>query len=370
MAKELATIPSDKDPNGNLIIKIEGEKRKLTIGEDLILRRAFYGCKEVHLLPMLDGLSGVLVYRAYATLLSGSHLQYFVKLGDRNEIFTEYFNYAEHVRDFIPFHLGPHLASDRCCLGADKGIIVGDFVNESESLHDCARDGRATHAIASLFNQTLSGWYIRSRKDSRSIGTLLAHLFPKTDIPPKRRALANKLGATKSLLDLLAVIKDFKSIHVLIGPTHGDLHAKNVLVRTTEAIVIDFLKYSEDNPLVYDAACLEVGLLIDGFSKDGRRINAMTKSIEPLYNCGNLHIAPKCDHPKSKSYWFYNAVHQIRIHARQMECEDNQYAAALVVALLRRACKDTEFSPKEENRRASAYFLAELVILNTFRLAP
>ena len=76
VAKELALIPSDKDANDNLIIKIEGEQRDLTIGEELLLKRAFYDCIAVRLVPMLDGLSGVLVYRAYATLPVGSHRQW------------------------------------------------------------------------------------------------------------------------------------------------------------------------------------------------------------------------------------------------------------------------------------------------------
>ena len=366
IAREIIPNPSGRAPR--LDLRIESDNVKLEPDCKLLIQRAFHDCQDVHLFPMLDGMSGVLVFRATATLSPGVHLQYFVKLGDRNEIFTEYFNYVENVRPFIPFHLGPHLDYDRCCLGSDKGIIVGDFVNESESLHNCACDGRATHAIASLFNQTLSGWYLQAKQDSRSISTLLTPLFPKT-IHPNRFNSAKKLGAKKKLEELLEVIEKIHSSPVLVGPIHGDLHAKNVLVRTTEAIVIDFHKFSKNYPLVYDAACLEVGLLVDGFAQDKKRATkTWLKTVKPLYCTTNLYIVPACDHPKNPSSWFYNSVRQIRIHARQMEREENQYAIALVVALLKKACKDIEVTLKEEGRRASAYYFAEQILVNIFGL--
>ena len=91
---------------------------------------------------MPGGLSGIQAYRAVADRAAGHRgkqpLPYFLKIGNRNDIFREYQVYEHHVRGYIPFHLGPHLDCWRCCLGSEEGIIVGDYVGESESLCDCA----------------------------------------------------------------------------------------------------------------------------------------------------------------------------------------------------------------------------------------
>ena len=82
--------------------------------------------------------------------------QYFVKIGDRNQISKEYLAYRDIALEHIPFHLGPSLRLDRCALGAQQGIIVSDYVSGSEKLRDCARDGRAVPVIANLFQHHTS----------------------------------------------------------------------------------------------------------------------------------------------------------------------------------------------------------------------
>src|SRR5262249_39128276 len=134
-------------PRETLTITVERKKKRWRRGYETLLRRAFWDCEKVHLQPMEDGRSGVAVYCAHAKpaaeQLGRWPLPYFVKIGDRRKIFSEYVNYQDRVDPCIPFHLGPHLIPDRCCLGANAGVIVGDFVEESESLVDCAREGRA-----------------------------------------------------------------------------------------------------------------------------------------------------------------------------------------------------------------------------------
>jgi len=351
---------------------VDGEGiRQLSADHERLLRRAFWDCAEVHLVPMDDGRSGVSVYRAYSELAEGQlgrwPLPHFVKMGNRAKIFDEYQNYETRVDPYVPFHLGPHLVRERCCLGARHGIIVGDYVEESESLRDCARRGRAASAIACLFDRTLFGWHRFAQRKPSSIADELKHVFPRK-IASNRFARAQELGARKTIAELRTLFDLCTESPVLIGPIHGDLHAANVRVRATDAIVIDFVGHREF-PLVYDAACLEASLLVEGFADDRRDCKEWLQSLEPLYDFlldGTLpHI-----NPKNASFWFHACARQIRRYARQWECSSHQYAAALAVALLFKASKDSGARESEACRRAAAYVLAERILTKAFYTPP
>ena len=90
--------------------------------------------------------------------------------------------------NIFPFHLGPGLRLDRCELGAKKGIIVSDYVSGAEKLLDCARDGRAEHVIASLFNTTLRTWHEASTKENYPLKDYLKKRMPDK-IPEHRQSL-------------------------------------------------------------------------------------------------------------------------------------------------------------------------------------
>lgn len=373
------TYPPDDPSNHDLPVDEKNEKKKgnnLNHGSELLLRRAFWDCKEVHLVAMTDGLSGVPVFRAFPEFALGQAgdgargtRPYFVKIGDRKQIYDEYRNYVDYVGPYVPFHLGPHLVLERCCLGAEQGVIVGDLVDESESLRSCASDGRAALAIACLFNRTLHGWHSRFTEEPRSLVEIRDYrdkeYFPSA-IPEARLILANGLGAKKSLAELRTLFERCSELKpVFVAPIHGDLHGANVLVRGIDAIVIDFLSHYK-GPLVYDAACLEAGLLVDGFADDERDASEWLKSIMPLYDQSSLFGMPSYIHPKSPSAWFYACVRQIRLHARQMECVNGQYAAALAVILLKKSCKFKDFPERQASHRAAAYVIAERVLSRHF----
>ena len=376
-------------PNANLVIVPDVEKGRLRPGHEVLLRRAFWDCTEVHLKPMDDGRSGVSVYCAHAELAEGQlgrwPLPYFVKIGERSKVFNEYLNYQDKVDPYIAFHLGPHLIRERCCLGANTGVIVGDFVDESESLIECARAGRAAPAIACLFDRTLVGWHRSARKEreeSCKLANGFRRIFPEMiGAFEPRLAQARALGAKKSLSELQALFECCTSTPVLVGPIHGDMHAANVRVRATDAILIDFLAHKR-GPLVYDAAVLEASLLVEGF-RDGREfdrasmsperiakmdseIKEWLRSIETLYTDIPLQDALSHPNPKNASCWFHACVRQIRRYAREMQTGEHQYAAALALALLIKASKDLEAPEPEASRRAGAYVLGERVLVNTF----
>ena len=163
------------------IFKITGPaERDVSVIHRLMLRRSFHDCEELHLAYVSDvGRSGVKVYIAHATIKpprgarnpipARQQLPFFVKIGHRWKIIPEWEKYEEFVRRYVPFHLAPHLVTERCELGARTGIIVGDFVEDSESLGECSRCGRAMTPIGTLFDRTFRGWHSQARHSKRSI---------------------------------------------------------------------------------------------------------------------------------------------------------------------------------------------------------
>lgn len=372
IANTIAERPAGDAPNLALKIRVDKKGKSkadpLSAESTLLLQRAFADCSELHLTPLDDGKSGVKVYRACAELTGGLFGQWpqphFIKIGDRNKVFAEYEVYEGYVDPYVPFHLGPHLIRDRCCLGARQGVIVGDYVEESESLRYCAYDGRSASAIACLFDRTLLGWHRQASRVEVSMAEGLIGRFPRS-IDPDRMVRARKLGAKREVAELRALFELCDSKPVLAGPIHGDLHAANVRVRATDAIVIDFFAHGKA-PLLYDAATLEASLLVEGFTKSDKNIKRWFDSILPLYDHSPLDSAIVAANPKSNSFWFHACVMQIRRYARQWELAPNQYAAALALALLVKAKKDPTVANPEGARRAAAYVFAERVLLKSF----
>jgi hypothetical protein len=343
---------------------------ELAAEDEILIRRAFGSCSDAHLSTMDDvGRSGASVYRVY-TELSGGHfgrwpLPYFVKLGRRESILAEYQNYQDHVVPYVPFHLGPHLVNELCCLSAARGLIVGNFVEESESFIRCARAGRAVAALACLFNRTLAGWYRSETDSTQPLTDLLGFKFPRK-VAAARIERAKHFGSENKLSELRVLFNRCSKTPVVIGPIHGDLHGANVRVRATDAIVLDFLAHGPA-PLVYDLAKLEASLLVDGFDDVAvGAIDGWFSSIRILYEDSPLSTAPGHCNPKISAAWFFSCVRQIRLYARRMETGTDQYAAALAVALLEKAAKDRDAPEPEASRRAAAYALSELVLKNTF----
>lgn len=369
VANALALVDHDTVVSAKLAIH-PPKHVKLSSIQELMLRRAFADCSSIHLVAMDDeGKSGASVFRAYADLQKGLLGQwpqpYFVKIGPRDKIFREFQNYGAVVSPYVPFHLGPRLIAERCHLAAGHGVIVGDFVERSESFRDCASRGRAGPAIASLFQSTLHGWYRLAEDDLTPIPKRLH--FPRRKPPTRRLHFAKRLGLTKSLAALRKLyLRSMELTPVLTGPIHGDLHAANILVRGVDAILIDFCAHQDDMPILFDIACLEVSLLIDGFDKDDRDTISWLRSIMPLYEAPLLRSPCATTHPKEPSAWFFACVNQLRLFARDMQRCDGQYAAVLAISLIKKACKDPELTGKANRRRAAAYVLAEKLLHGTF----
>ena len=377
----LVENPPGPPPNLDLRITIEieldanGREKKIELKQeiDLLIRRAFHDRAHVHFVPMRGGKSGAAVYRAYPERAAAQvgipwPLPHFVKIAMRRKIFAEFENYQVGVDPYVPFHLGPHLDRERCCLGARRGILVGDYVEGSESLDVTARSGRAGPAIACLFDRTLHGWYRSATREATSIARKLGNRFPKS-IPSLRFKRAKQLGATLTVPQLRALFDLCAGEETLIGPIHGDLHAANVRVRGNDAILIDFLAQAPA-PLIYDIACLEASFVVEGFAVEQNdaqeNIRKRMESIQSLYDEAPFNISPSHANPKDSCYWFHECVRQLRHYAQRLECHKNQYASALALALVIKSGKDEIATEPEASRRAVAYVLAEKILTNTF----
>lgn len=376
VANFIVSHPAGDAPDDNVTIE---PKSMFTEEQLLLLKRAFAGYAEVHLTKLDSGRSGAKALRANARRhgITGGWVQpHFVKIGQRPAITIEYFNYDERVDPYIPFHLSPNIQKERCCLGAKLGLLLGDYVDGSESLEACAKDSRAGHAIACLFDRTLRGWYKMATLDERVLSSMNEDFKLKRNFPKGRLELARNIGAHHDLQIMEKHLKQCSSKQWLRGPTHGDLHATNVRVRATDAIVIDFQAYS--NGLVLrDIARLEVSLLVDGFRRstyedptnatkfDGK---GWLKDVEQLYLCDPTSNHPlDYEDPSSRAHWFHLCVRQVRLHARPFELGVGQYAAALGMELLLKSARD-EAPPFEHYRRAASYYLAERMLEKVFPL--
>lgn len=370
----LALHPAGKPPDPKVAIKPRG---KLSPDDQLLIERAFEGCQEVILQSIEDGKSGAHVYKVHARKAAafGAWTQpFFVKIGTRKEVFAEYVNYEENVDPYVPFHLGPHLVPDNCCLGATRALIAGDYVEQSESLKEAARGGRAATAIACLFDQTLRGWYRNCRdKDNHKLMKMPGSCVP--DIPRRVWRISRQFGATLTLKGLRKQLGRCTETPWYRGPIHGDLHSTNVRVRATDAIVIDFAAH-RNGLVLRDIARLEVSLLIDAFGgppyEDPENKNcydgvAWLRDVMQLYLVNPTGNDPMhYEDPKCHAHWLHSCARQIRLHARSFELGDSQYAAALALELLVKASRHDKLSPFEAYRRGAAVYLAELLLIAVF----
>lgn len=382
VAHTVCDHPAGNPPNKKLEIDRYDISRLRRVDEYfkedlLLLQRAFFNYNKLKLQLLNGGLSGSIVFKAYASGLTEEWpCLYFVKLGPRKKIIDEYDNYTGRGRalqalDNVPFHLSPRLRLDRCNLGSSRGILVGDFVEGAEPIGDCAPSGRANHAIANLFGKTLGIWHKQAKKTSDI--TLAQYLEEKwlnekkeIDPPPKRGEIVKRLGGIPLVKPLREIFNRSAHGSALLGPAHGDLHAGNVLIRGSDAIIIDFEKMTGPFPILYDPASLESGLLVAGFVHDdrsSRKPEALLQSILPLYSFDVLkNFVIPYHHPADPSAWFYDCVAQIRTATRHAELTSGQYALVLALCLIRKGCNTTLFKSKGENLRAISFILGQRIL--------
>lgn len=335
----------------------------------ILLRRAFSDCTSVSLKPLPGGRSAS-VFQAFGRLAdsrAGPYpLPFFAKLDRRNKIERELTNYEQCTTHFVPFYARPNLDHGRCVLGARHGLIVGNFVEHSESLLDLVDAGRAQHALHSVFDDALRGWRAQAQwsgsgpttgriTESMGGGALYGRA-PSSSLAKHGREAA-RFGSARNPEAIAAALDGLPPRQFLESMTHGDLHGENVRVRSGQAIVIDFASV-QAGPLVSDVAQLEVSLcMFAARACDERQwCHTMTKVFDPATI---ETVPPVCD-PGDPLASLCNSVRQLRRIGLGDQRSQGEYAGVLAVHLLRQASHDRD-EREQVSRRPMLVWLADRI---------
>ncbi len=341
----------------------------------LLLRRAFSDSDKVELESLTVG-TEALAFRAEVTgatkWAAPSPLPYFVKYAPVYRIDKELKNYRRYVGSYIPFNHRPNLVYERCLMGEANGLLVGDFVENSEPLGQAVSRGTVHSTIHSLFQSALRGWRRQAFHDPEQQFAVerVASIYDslqrdcrlelfRSQIAKPIDNLSAALGATMTCQDLVAQVRQFPRVRHLRGLIHRDLHANNVHAHASDAILLDFYAASF-GPLLYDAALLEVSFAFELDYGEGDD-DQWTHAIAELYSDRAI------KHPLSPRTYrgayagLMDAMQEIRLYAQGLQLEEGSYAQALVIALLRVASRPAMMQ-KHPTRSAYALVTAERLL--------
>jgi|SRR5579863_20447 len=346
-------------------LELDAEPVVLEPDAQLLLRRAFCDCKYIILSRLAGGMTSdvLAVYAVFKDSLSGPRpLPFFAKVGPRVWIENEQRIYTQYVEHFVPFYLRPSLDYHRCVYGFEKAVLVGNFVEYSESLLQVARRNMAQGPIQSLFDQALRGWRLQADETTANLLSEMPGFVSPDEIPADRLTQARKYGPTRTPHELENILKRAQAVTYLAAPYHGDLHADNVRVRGNDAILIDFQRV-RTGPLLADHACLEVSLAFNEHERDSN--DGWKELISTLFSHSYFIHPPGGPLEPAAREWLWNAIRQIRTIALASQ-QSREYAQIVAISLLRfarlpRRPKDTSLA---EERKAYAYFVADR-IMNT-----
>lgn len=332
-----------------------------------LLCRAFGDCSAIRLTPLAGGRSAT-VFSVQATFRDSRAgprpLPFFAKLDEREKVATEIQKYETYATYHIPFNLRPNLDVGRCIHGARRGILVGNFVEKSESLWDVARKGMGSRCIHALFEDTLRGWRsqaVQTEPISASVASALAHVVSPDRIQDEYVRFAGAQGMSMSSAEMWNVLLGLNQSYRL-APMHGDMHGENVRVRGSDAIVIDLLS-TDRGPLASDLAGLETWLVFElppeQLSDDAR--NRWVSLVDELYKPEAIDKLPKLESSDLSTSWIRDCVRQIRmIAATTQECS-TEYQSAVAVYLMRRAMYPAA-NDADSYRRSYAYLTAARIV--------
>jgi hypothetical protein len=359
-------VDTEPGPSWRRDVKFSGlGYSKLGDEDQLLLQRAFHDCTEVCLEPLVGG--SATVFQAFARLrtsLAGPcPLPFFVKIDRYPKIQREIENYRSCTALFVPFYARPNLDFDRCMLGDERGIIVGNFVEHSNSLAELITQGSAQTAINSLFDDALRGWRQQAILPTSSLverplansmgGAARTNGAVRAE---ERASKAKPFGAKLTAAALAEKLEALPAIKHRQALMHGDLHAENVRVRNGQAILIDFAAVAQ-GPLVADPAGLETAICLTAAAPDEK---TWCCCLGELYDPLNLGRLPQTRLPGAPMASICDAVRRIRRFGLSEEMSSNEYATALAISLLRHAYR-RPLENEDANRRPYLFALAEKI---------
>jgi hypothetical protein len=361
-----AAARHDAGPKPRMDLKIERAHNMEPVrdADRALFQRAFAHCSSITLVELTGGRSDARVFAVHMTVATSNAGVWpqpeFAKLDRRDKIALEYSNYREYADRFIPFGLRPNIHD--MIVGAERSLLVGNFVDRSESLWDLARRNLAAQAVTSLIEETLCGWrdqaYANDPVDG-AVATAMAGICNPKNVNSLYPEASLRDGVTVGPNEIWEQLSALKQQYRL-APAHGDLHGENVRVRNGQAILIDLASVVRDAPLTVDLAALETWFAFQmppECQPHEYEDLAWWTEIERLYApSAFIHPPGPCE-PTSKHCWMSTVVRQLRRMGIAAQSCGTEYQAAVAVHLLRR-CQWDDGMAADRYRRTKGYVVA------------
>lgn len=371
LAERIARLRACSVAKVNLEIKYAKNRRPLDSRDVPLFQRAFHFCDQIVLDELTGGRSDARVF-AVDMMVSGSRAgkrpqPFFAKIDKRRKISKEVANYRDFADRFIPFGLRPNVQDP--VEGAESSLMVGDFVDRSESLWDMVRRNVAETALSSLVDETLAGWRNQAYDAPPSTGSVAMAIFDAGVCAPElikkcyeEHAVLGGTSVTgKSLWERLTRLKDQS---YRLAPVHGDLHGGNVVVRKGQAILIDLASVAARGPLTTDLAALETWLAFELPPEDcskSYRNETWAEVIDRLYQPSAFVHAPGLCPTHTPYSWMVTAIHLLRQRGLSAQSCPTEYQTAVAVQLLRR-CQWDDGPVADRYRRGHGFVVAARLI--------
>jgi len=385
-ARELVRYDAGMAPN--LDLKIDGDTTSLDEVDRILLQRSFSDCRSITIRGTPQGFSAKVITVFAEFAVPGpvrNSVPFIAKLDKNEDVEIEINNYKDYINHFVPFYLRPGVDRSRCFYDQERGIFVANYVDRSTLLLDAITRGAGPAALHTLFDETLGRWFHNTIEKKDSLYLTLQKGNPKTDRfkisqfeeNPNILAQANIFDTVLSPAELLEAIKAIPCDSYLFGISHKDLHAKNVLVRGSDAVIIDFPR-CEHGPILLDLATLDVSIAFDStpipikeniyekeiFKKRKEEYEKKFKEwlsfVSDMFSIDNILGLPvhKNGHEPLAREW--SCIRQIRGLALldQKDKHKHEYAICVAIELLRRSM----FGDENPRVAGCAYYLADRLI--------
>ncbi|GLS33071.1 Phosphotransferase enzyme family protein [Mesorhizobium albiziae] len=369
VAEAIARHDAGPTPRPGLAIVVEDGRERLRKAEEILFQRAFGHCSEIKLVELSGGRSSARVFAVHM-VVDGSNAGVwpqpaFANLDRNAKIAREYEKYREFADGFIPFGLRPNISD--VVAGSDYSLLVGNFVDRSESLRDLAERDVASAAVTCLLDETLGGWRdqayaIAPQRGSVSEIMHAAELWDAGKIQSEYVDRAQEHRVMETPEKLRAALAQLDQQY-RIAPVHGDLHGENVRVRGNNSILIDLASVCRA-PITADLAALETWFAFELATKDDPLIyyDANWRAlVNHLYAPDAFRHPPGPCRPTAPRAWMSNIARQIRTKGLAIQSCPDEYQTAVAVQLLRR-CQWNDGPPGDRGRRAHGYRLAAALV--------
>lgn len=366
LAEGAARHNAGPKPRANLIVEPAKNREPVSEADTTLLQRAFAHCSRITLDELTGGRSGARVFAVHM-IVEGSNAGLwpqpaFAKLDRCEKIEREYRNYLDFADRFIPFSLRPNV--HQIIRGTERSLLVGNFVDRSESLWDLARRNLAARAVTSLFDETLGCWrdqaYARGLIEGSVADAMYdAEMCRPHDIRPLFPEAALRYGISVGPDEVWKQLTTLRQ-HYRLAPAHGDLHGENVRVKNEQAILIDLASVLRQAPLTADLATLETWFAFElppECNREQYEDLVWWSEIDRLYAPSSFIHAPGPCEPTAQYCWMSTVVRQLRRLGMATQSCPSEYQAAVAVQLLRR-CQWDDGPAADRYRRTKGYVVA------------